>query len=130
MKHYEKSNQCKLSAPIVFYDGECPLCSVEINHYRRLDRGDNIHWVDITQQPELLEKHNLTREQAMQQLHVLDQDHQWMTGSYGFALMWSHLPGYRWLSLLIYRLRLLRFLEPLYQRFARWRIKRISTQDT
>lgn len=126
MKQNKDSNQCNLSVPIVFYDGGCPLCSVEINHYRRLDQVDAIQWVDITQQPELLEQHNLTREQAMRELHVLDQDNQWKTGSHGFALMWSHLPGYRWLSLLLNRLGLLRLLEPLYQRFARWRIKRVN----
>lgn len=130
MKQHKDDKTCNLSAPIVFYDGGCPLCSREINHYRRLDRVDAIQWVNITQEPELLERHGLTRDRAMQRLHVLDQDNQWKTGSYGFALIWSKLPGYRWLSLLLNRFGLLYFLEPLYQRFARWRSKQHKQQKT
>ena len=31
----------------MFYDGGCPLCSREVAHYRRLDRRNNVSWVDI-----------------------------------------------------------------------------------
>ncbi len=111
------------SNPVVFYDGACPLCSREIHHYRRLDRQCSIDWVDITRQPELLERYGLTSAQAMQRLHVLDQSNQWHTGTNGFALIWSRLPGYRWLSALLKRFGLIRLLEPMYDRFARWRQK-------
>lgn len=112
--------------PIVFYDGGCPLCRREINHYRRLDRQCSIDWVDITRQPQLLERYGLTSEQAMQRLHVLDQSKHWHTGSDGFALLWSRLPGYRWFTAFLKRTGLLRLLEPWYNRFARWRHKRRS----
>ena len=32
----------------VFYDGECPLCTREINWLRRLDRAHNIRFTDIS----------------------------------------------------------------------------------
>jgi predicted DCC family thiol-disulfide oxidoreductase YuxK len=110
--------------PVVFYDGGCPYCSREINHYRKLDRRCNIDWVDITKQPQLLDRYGLTKDQAMQRFHVLDQGNQWHIGSYGFALMWSRLPGYRWLSAVLERFGLLGLLDKAYNRFAQWRLKR------
>jgi len=110
--------------PIVYYDGECPLCSREIAHYRRLDRNANLRWVDITRDRDELELYGLDLETAMQRFHVLDARGHWQTGAWGFAEMWAHLPHYRWLS------RFLRFtgalppLDRLYSLFARWRAQR------
>jgi predicted DCC family thiol-disulfide oxidoreductase YuxK len=112
--------------PIVFYDGGCPLCSREIGHYRRLDRQACIEWVDITRQPEILERHGLTRQRAMHRLHVLDSTRRWRTGSQGFALIWSRLPGYRRLGAMLSRVGAMPLLESLYERFANWRRKRRS----
>ena len=46
--------------PIMFYDGECPLCRREVAHYRRLDRERRIDWSDITREPERLEKYGIS----------------------------------------------------------------------
>ena len=31
-----------------FHDGECPICNIEINAMKKLDKARNINWVDIT----------------------------------------------------------------------------------
>jgi len=33
--------------PILFYDGQCPLCRKEIAHYQRLDRQQRVDWQDL-----------------------------------------------------------------------------------
>jgi predicted DCC family thiol-disulfide oxidoreductase YuxK len=40
----------KASMPQVasFHDGECPICNIEINAMKKLDKAGNINWVDIT----------------------------------------------------------------------------------
>ena len=40
--------------PVVFYDGDCPLCRREIAHYRRMDSANKLHWVDAVNEPEIL----------------------------------------------------------------------------
>ena len=115
--------------PIVFYDGGCPLCRREIDHYRRLDSDNRIDWVDITSQTDELRRYGLSYEQAMARFHVLDSDGKWQTGAHGFAELWSHLPYFRWLAWLTRRLRLLAPLDILYRHFARWRARRRCAGD-
>ena len=108
----------------MFFDGGCPLCSREVAHYRRLDRGDRIHWVDITNQPETLSEYGIAYGTAMERLHALDEDGQIVSGVPAFVAIWRQLPGYRHLARIVEGLRLVPFLDWLYTRFASWRLKR------
>ena len=47
----------------VYYDGSCPLCSAEINHYSSLSGGDRVDFVDASN-PEADIGLDLTREQV------------------------------------------------------------------
>ncbi len=60
--------------PVVFYDGNCPLCRREIGHYRAIDRGEAIEWLDLHQSGERLKAAGITHDQAMARLHVIDPD--------------------------------------------------------
>lgn len=115
--------------PIVFFDGSCPLCSREIEHYRRLDGSDNLLWVDVSKENDLIESYDLDKETAMARFHVMDADGNWQTGAYAFAELWSHLPRYRWLSYLIRKIRLLTILDRVYSRFALWRLRKNCRND-
>ncbi len=110
--------------PVVFYDGGCPLCRREIQHYRRLDRLRRLRWVDITREPARVVRYGLTVEQAMRRFHVLDRFGCWQTGVSAFLELWSHLPYYRWMACVVRVLRLRRPLELLYRRWADWRLWR------
>ena len=116
--------------PVVLFDGECPLCRKEIAHYRRLQGAESIEWVDITQHGELESTFGVAKADAMTRFHVKQPDGQWATGAYGFALVWSHLDGYRWLATLVRRLRLLPLLDWGYTRVTAWRLKRRCTDNS
>ena len=107
---------------IMFYDGGCPLCSREVNHYRRIDRDRNINWVDISVQADLTDSYQVTHEAAMARLHVLDSDGYMQTGAAAFVTLWSALPYYRWLAGIVRSLRLVPLLDRIYEPFARWRL--------
>lgn len=108
----------------MFFDGGCPLCRREVAHYRRLDRGDRIRWVDITSQPGTLSKYGIAYGTAMERLHALDEDGQIVSGVPAFVAVWRQLPGYRHLARVVEGLRLVPLLDWLYTRFASWRHKR------
>jgi predicted DCC family thiol-disulfide oxidoreductase YuxK len=110
--------------PVVLYDGVCPLCRREIDHYRGLDQAGRLLWVDIASQGAELDRYGITPEQAMARFHVRDVQGQWQTGAWGFAELWSHLPYFSVLGRLLRRLRLVGPLDLAYQRFARWRLRR------
>ena len=110
--------------PVVFYDGACPLCRREIQHYRHLDRTQRLCWVDISREATRLGRYGLTVEQAMRRFHVLDGHGRWRTGVAAFVELWSHLPYYRRLASLVKALRLGGPLEHVYRRWAEWRLRR------
>lgn len=109
---------------ITFYDGGCPLCRREIQHYRRLDRTGDVQWLDISAPGVQLEPFGITRTTAMSRFHVLDSTGRMQTGAAAFIALWSALPYYRWLAGLLRSLRLVPLLERLYVPFARWRLAR------
>ena len=110
--------------PVVFYDGDCPLCRREIDHYRRVDRALRVRWVDAASETDSLRDFGLTLNDAMAELHVLDEAGQWQRGVDAFLVIWDHLPRYRWLTALVRGLRLRSPLGFIYRRFARWRYRR------
>lgn len=107
----------------VFYDGECPLCRREIDHYRRLQGAGSLDWIDVTRDDAALAEFGLQRQSAMARFHVIDASGHWHTGAWGFVELWRHLPAYRWVATLLTRLHLVPVLDWAYRRFARWRLQ-------
>lgn len=120
--------------PVVFYDGNCPLCRREIGHYRAIDRGGAIEWLDLHRSGERLRAAGITHDQAMARLHVIDPDGgaggTIVSGVPGFLAIWRRLPGYRHLATLVSALRLAGPLDRAYTRFARWRLRRRCREGT
>lgn len=110
--------------PIMFYDGSCPLCRREVAHYRRLDKHNRVLWLDISEPEAPLADYGLTRDRAMQELHVLGSDGQMYTGAAAFAKIWESLPYFRWLARVTKFPGVLKALEIAYRPFARWRLRR------
>jgi predicted DCC family thiol-disulfide oxidoreductase YuxK len=85
-------------APLtVYYDGLCPICSREMEFYRRLVRAGSVHFVDITDPAFDAPRHGLDAQRIHQVLHVKQEDtvH---TGVTAFLALWGVVPGFRWLT--------------------------------
>lgn len=121
------SSQNKLK-PLVFYDGGCDLCSKEVDHYKRLNAKSGIGWIDISREQSLLNALGVSFDQAMRELHVIDRNGEFRTGIYAFLALWSELPYYRHVATVVHVLRLAPLLEWAYQRFAKWRYVRRTSQ--
>lgn len=116
--------------PVVFYDGGCPLCRREIEHYKRRRGADRIEWLDIDAEPQRLGAYGLDQETAMARFHVLDADGRWQTGAWGFVALWSQLPAYRWLARSLSALKLVPLLDRGYRAFAARRLARRCNAGT
>ncbi len=106
--------------PTVLYNGACPVCRREIEHYQRLDDrdGQGLGFTDISEPVPVLKERALTQDEVKRRLHVIDADGRLLVGVPAFAAVWDHLPRYRWLSAIV-RLPLLRSLVPwLYEIIA------------
>jgi predicted DCC family thiol-disulfide oxidoreductase YuxK len=107
-----------------YYDGGCPLCSKEIAHYQRMDRDQQVRWIDLTQAADELAAVGLDTETAMRRLHVRDADGRTLSGVPAFVAIWQRLPRYRVLAQIVDKLGLIRPLDWFYARFADWRFRR------
>ncbi|WP_292952446.1 MULTISPECIES: DUF393 domain-containing protein [unclassified Neptuniibacter] len=112
-----------IKKPIVFFDGGCPMCEKEINHYKKVDRLGKIEWIDITTSPEKLKEYDISLTSALERLHCINTMGEKASGVASFVLLWDNLPYYRKLAALVKLLRLDSLLEIVYSRFAVWRFK-------
>jgi predicted DCC family thiol-disulfide oxidoreductase YuxK len=110
--------------PTMFYDGACPLCRREVEHYRRLDREGRVLWVDISRDSDGLASHGIPYQAAMERLHAIDEQGRVVSGVPAFLVVWRQLPGFRHLAGTVERLGLESVLDRIYVRFAAWRFKR------
>ena len=100
--------------PTVFYDGGCPICRREIDHYRKLDSDQRVNWCDIDAEPKVVEGSGVSFEDAMARLHVLDRHGELRSGALAFTVIWDELPGWCWLAKLVRGLRLIGPMEWVY----------------
>ncbi|MSP28805.1 MAG: DUF393 domain-containing protein [Methylococcales bacterium] len=113
-----------------FHDGECPICNIEINAMKKLDKEGNIHWVDINHDKVALAKAGLTYKQAMDRMHVIDQNQQLQSGVLGFLQVWKQLPYYRRVAPIIENVPLLLpLMECCYRIVARYRLPLTGKQQ-
>lgn len=117
---FDMETEC---AHLVFYDDRCPICSREINHYKKLVKYHPVTWIKISESEELLEEFGLKTEEALKDLHVLRDDGIMATRAEAFATIWSSLRYYRWLSSLVYQFKLIPLLNLVYPVFAKWRFQ-------
>ncbi|MGF1525829.1 MAG: thiol-disulfide oxidoreductase DCC family protein [Candidatus Competibacterales bacterium] len=119
----------------VYYNGACPLCRREIDHYRHLAQrhgGCGLQWADIHAHLGTLQARGIDYERARRRLHAVESgsgEGVLLEGVDAFRGLWLRLPPYRWLGKAL-GLGLLRtlawglyegLLAPLLYRYNRWR---------
>jgi predicted DCC family thiol-disulfide oxidoreductase YuxK len=82
----------------VCYNGACPVCRGEMEHYQRIARAHSLPlgWSDINTAPELFRCHNIDFDTAMRRLHAVDAEGRLIRGIDVFIAVWRVLPRYRW----------------------------------
>lgn len=90
-----------LDRPVCYYNGACPVCRREIEHYRRGADGDRVVWHDLGREPEALAGFGVDRAGAKRRLHVLDEAGRLHSGVDAFIVIWQRMPRYRWLGRLV-----------------------------
>jgi predicted DCC family thiol-disulfide oxidoreductase YuxK len=102
---------------IVWYDAGCLLCQREIALMRRLDRGGQIDFIDVTDPAAACP---LDPADMLARFHATE-DGRLLSGAAAFAAMWRAIPLLRPLGLVARWRPLERALEWAYVRFLRVR---------
>lgn len=88
-----KMIQPNIAYPLkVFYDGQCPLCRREIEHYRRHDILGHLECVDITVPEFKAEMFNLDPVRIHAVMHAQAADGQTLTEVNAFEAIWRAVP--------------------------------------
>jgi hypothetical protein len=89
----QRTASAEKGAMIVFYDGSCPLCSAEIEYYRRMDTHGDLLFRDVSKADVVLDP-ELDRINLMARFHVRRRDGALLSGAAAFVSLWSLLPHF------------------------------------
>ena len=78
----------------VYFDGLCPLCSREIDHYRKQRGAESLRFVDITAADFNAEAEGVDPIAVHKEMHVKTSDGRLVTGVDAFIEIWKVLPRY------------------------------------
>jgi predicted DCC family thiol-disulfide oxidoreductase YuxK len=85
---------------LIFVDGNCVVCSLEINHYKKI-APELFDLVDISDPRFSGQNFGLGARDVQFYMHVQTPDGEILDGVEAFAHIWSRIPRYRWASQLI-----------------------------
>ena len=108
----------------VFFDGKCNLCSKEINYYQRIAPKNTFNWVDITKNPDELDRFEIKLSDGLRLMHVADSNGNISTGVDAFIIMWKQIKYWKFLGLFVSLPIVKQIANLLYQYFADWRFNR------
>lgn len=75
----------------IYFDGACPLCSREINHYRKKDSENKLNFIDISSSSFDAKAEGLDEKEANKYFHVKTPEGELLTGVPAFAAIWDTL---------------------------------------
>ena len=104
----------------VYYNGACPVCRTEMNHYARRCKAAAapVTFIDSSIQYDALVEYGLRPEHLRRRVYLKSANGQVLSGVAALASLWARTPGYEWLSHLV-SLPLLRSIaEALYDHVA------------
>lgn len=81
----------------VWYDADCPLCRREISLYRSLQPNESVCYLDANA-TDLVTPADVPRDALLARFHVQAANGELHSGASAFFLLWSVLPGWRWLA--------------------------------
>jgi predicted DCC family thiol-disulfide oxidoreductase YuxK len=80
----------------VYFDGDCYVCSLEMQHYSKNKGACDLQLVDISQKGFSAETEGLDPKRIHDAFHVRSADGRLIEGVDAFREIWKQLPGYGW----------------------------------
>jgi len=88
---------------ITYYNGACPVCRAEIEHYKhRADEAEIlIDWCDVSKTRDALREQGIDEDEILRRLYVETADGQLKGGIDAFLEIWREIPRLNWLATFI-----------------------------
>ena len=116
---YMTQDKSKIS---VYYDGACPQCIKDRQTYENLagKAGEQVCWIDITGQEQLLHEAGIDPVKALTELHVIDENEQVHSELDAYILLMERVPILRPVAWLIG----MPLIRPVLAGFYHWLVNR------
>ena len=99
----------------VFFDGNCKVCSKEINFYNKHDRKNKFSWIDLNSKNKDLLKLGIDRKELIKSLHIQLHDGRIIKGVNAFRIIWREYPFLKFFSYIL-NFKIMRiFARPIYK---------------
>lgn len=112
----KSKDQIETNVSTVYFDGSCPLCTFEIACYKSQAGGEEMDFVDISQE-NAQRVDDLCLENAMRRFHVRTNNGELLSGARAFVAVWGSLRKWRWAAGLAQIPGCLLLLETVYRLF-------------
>ncbi len=93
----------------IYYDGSCPLCTREIDHYKKIDNQNKLRYVDISDLSFSQISEGLEGKNIQKFFHIKSSTNEAYTGVDAFYKIWETLDCFKALQFMykIYPLKLI-----------------------
>lgn len=116
-------------AAVVIYDGDCRICSNQVERLNRWDGGGRLAYLSL-HDPQIAERYpDLSHDDLMAEMHVIDQEGKRHRGAAGFRYLSRRLPKLWWLAPLMHVPGSLPLWQWLYRQMASRRYLFGKTSD-
>ena len=99
----------------VYFNNACSVCKLEIDHYKKITK--NIDWVDISTNSKAIKETKISAKNLLRRLHVKKKDKIYQ-GVDAFIELWSEIPRYHFLAILVRKPLIYQLAWFLYEIFA------------
>jgi uncharacterized protein (TIGR01777 family) len=84
----------------IYYNGDCPVCSAEMNHYAGICAGSqkSLRFIDALQTPDALARCGLRTDHLERRVYLKDSKGRIVSGLPALIELWQRMPQYRWLA--------------------------------
>lgn len=103
---------------LIFYDGDCPVCSRAARKYGKADAAGACRFVNTADKDFQAKKYHLDQVALDRQIHVLSPGCPPTRGLDGLIALWERFPGYRWRARFARLPVIHALLDFLYRQFA------------
>jgi uncharacterized protein (TIGR01777 family) len=96
----ERSRASGVELTEMYYNGDCPVCSVEMSHYAKLcaDSQVSLKFIDANQRPDAFAACGLRLDHLERRVYLKDSAGRIVSGLPALIQLWARMPRYRWLA--------------------------------
>ena len=99
----------------VYFNNSCSICKFEVDHYKKISK--NIDWIDISSNNIAKKDTKISAKNLLRRLHVKKKD-RLFKGVDAFLEIWSEIPRYSFLAILVRKPIIYKLAWFLYEIFA------------